>query len=156
MKSVISSYLQFIASAIFFLSIALCLFVSGCAAQRAAVAQDAQSKMVGMTKEQVLSCMGAPANKASEGQTEVWTYKSGNGATTVSSFSTANAMVSGTANAATGSGFGSSVSTASKRYCIVNVVMTSGSVSKVNYSGPTGGLITGGEQCAFVVRNCVQ
>ena len=28
--------------------------------------------MVGLSKEQVLSCMGAPASKAAEGATEVW------------------------------------------------------------------------------------
>jgi hypothetical protein len=28
--------------------------------------------MVGLSKEQVLICMGAPANKAAEGATEVW------------------------------------------------------------------------------------
>ncbi len=57
------------------------LAVSGCAFQRAQVAKVAQTKMVGMTKEQVLRCMGPLAQKAAEGQTEVWTYASGNGAT---------------------------------------------------------------------------
>jgi len=27
---------------------------------------------------------------------------------------------------------------------------------RVNYSGPTGGLITEGEQCAFAVQNCTK
>ena len=35
------------------------LVVAGCAVQRAQVAQDAQGKMIGLTKEQVLACMGA-------------------------------------------------------------------------------------------------
>jgi hypothetical protein len=38
----------------------------------------------------------------------------------------------------------------------VNVVMTAGRVSSVNYVGDTGGLITQGEQCAFAVQNCVR
>jgi hypothetical protein len=38
---------------------------------------------------------------------------------------------------------------------MVNVVMTDGRVSNVNYVGDTGGPITQGEQCAFAVRNCV-
>jgi outer membrane protein assembly factor BamE (lipoprotein component of BamABCDE complex) len=33
--------------------------------------------MVGLTKEQVLACMGPPASKAT-GATEVWSYPSGN------------------------------------------------------------------------------
>jgi hypothetical protein len=35
--------------------------------------------MVGMSKEQILKCMGPPASKAAEGQTEVWGYNSGDG-----------------------------------------------------------------------------
>jgi hypothetical protein len=35
--------------------------------------------MIDLTKEQVLSCMGVPAAKATEGASEVWTCNSGNG-----------------------------------------------------------------------------
>jgi hypothetical protein len=48
--------------------------LSGCAFQRAQIAQDAQANMIGMPKEQVLACMGPPVNKATEGKTEVWAY----------------------------------------------------------------------------------
>ena len=62
------------------ITIACCATVlSGCAIQRAQVAQDARAQMVGLSKEQVLGCMGPPANKAAEGQIEVWSYASGNG-----------------------------------------------------------------------------
>jgi hypothetical protein len=130
--------------------------LSGCALERAQVAQDAQGKMVGLPKEQVLSCMGIPAQKSVEGATEVWSYNSGNGSTVTSSFASANTMVSGNRYAASGSGFGSGLSVSSQKYCIVNVVMNNGRVSQINYSGPTGGPITGGEQCAFAVRNCAR
>ena len=40
-----------------------CFVVAGCAVQRAQVAQDAQGKMIGLNKEQVLACMGPPANR---------------------------------------------------------------------------------------------
>ena len=144
--------------------IALLMVLAGCAAERAIVAQDAQNKMVGLSKEQVLACMGAPASKAAEGQTEVWTYNSGNGQTSTFALSQATASVSGTGMAtgnmttasAVGSGTGTTFATTSQRYCVVGVVMAGGRVSRVNYSGPTGGLITGGEQCAFAVRNCVR
>jgi hypothetical protein len=36
------------------------------------------------------------------------------------------------------------------------VVMSGGAVSAVNYQGPTGGLITAGEQCAYAVDACVK
>jgi outer membrane protein assembly factor BamE (lipoprotein component of BamABCDE complex) len=47
--------------------VALGAALCGCAFQRAEIAQDARAQMVGMTKEQVLACMGAPATKAAEG-----------------------------------------------------------------------------------------
>ena len=122
------------------LPVALC----GCAIQRAQQASDAQTKMIGMSKEQVLACMGPPAEKAVEGATEVWSYNSGNGATVTS------ASVVGQR------GFASGLATTSSRFCTVNVTMMNGSVSRMNYVGPTGGLLTQGEQCAFVVQNCLQ
>jgi len=88
-------------------------------------------QMVGLSEEQVLTCMGPPASKASEGQTEVWSYNSGDG-TTVASGSVSYGNFSGVS---------------SRRFCQINVVMSGGAVSAVNYQGPTGGLITAGEQC---------
>ena len=41
-----------------------------------------------LSKEQVLQCMGVPASKAAEGETEVWAYASGNNYT--STFGTTN------------------------------------------------------------------
>jgi hypothetical protein len=106
------------------LGVALC----GCAFQRAEIAHDARAQMVGMPKEQVLACMGAPISKEAVGATEVWTYNSTNGAIVVNA----------------------------DRFCRVNVVMASGQVSAVNYLGRTGGLLTGGEQCAYAVDACVK
>src|SRR5438034_872554 len=106
---------------------ALCAGVAGCAVQRAQVAQDAQSKMVGLSKEQVLACMGPPANKAAEGATEVWSYASGDG-TTISS-GTAQYYHYGLASAS---------SRSSSRFCTVNVTMVDERVAQLNYLGPTG------------------
>jgi hypothetical protein len=100
--------------------------------------------MIGMSKEQVFACMGPPASKAVEGETEVWSFNSGNGATV------ASASVVGQ------NGFATGVARSSNRFCIVNVTMVNGSVSRMNYVGPTGGLLTQGEQCAFVLQNCVK
>ena len=52
--------------------------VADCGAERTQIANYAQNKMVGLTKEQVLACMGPPASKATEGAAEVWSYPSGN------------------------------------------------------------------------------
>jgi hypothetical protein len=72
--------------------------------------------------------------------TEVWSYSSGNGYT--------SAAVSG------GNGWATGVST--RRSCTVHVTINDGRVSRISYLGPTGGLLTGGEQCAFAVQNCTQ
>ena len=92
--------------------------VADCAGQRAQIANYAQNKMIGLTKEQVLACMGTPASKATEGATEVWSYPS------------------------------------ESRFCTVNVTMMDGRVKRMNYVGPTGGLLSQNEQCFFAVANC--
>jgi hypothetical protein len=139
---------------------ALATIGAGCSIQRAVVANQAQEKMVGLTKEQVLACMGPPAAKAAEGATEVWSYGSGDGRTTTvaSGVAQANATAYGGPGYASGTATGSSIGTATstRRYCTINVTMRDGRVSRVNYSGPTGGLLTPDEQCAFAVQNCTR
>jgi hypothetical protein len=110
--------------------------VASCAIERAQIAQDARTSMIGMTKEQALACMGPPANKGTEGATEVWSYPSGNGRT------------AGT--------YGNGTATSTSRFCTVNLTMTAGRISDVSYLGPTGGFLTAGEQCAFAIQNCVK
>jgi outer membrane protein assembly factor BamE (lipoprotein component of BamABCDE complex) len=120
--------------------VALCAALGGCAIQRAQEAQDARVQMVGMTKGQVRACMGTPANKASESSTEVWGYNSSNGMTVV------NSSYDRYGGTAVGSG----------RFCNINVVFSGGQVSAINYTGPTGGLLSAGEQCAYAVDACVK
>ena len=128
----------------------LCLLPS-CAIQRAQEATDAKIQMIGLTKEQVFACMGVPSQKATEGGTEIWTYPSGDGH--VATF--ANASVQAQGSNTTAYGTASTYGVTTMRFCTVSVVMQNTKVSRVNYVGPTGGLITQGEQCAFAVRNCL-
>jgi hypothetical protein len=142
----------------------LCVALGGCAVQRAVVANSAQEKMVGLSKEQILACMGPPAQKMAEGLTEVWSYNSGNDHVTAvgTGYAQTNGSINGQRTGAIYSATGSSTTTslssatASRRFCNINVVMNQGAVSRVNYSGPTGGILTGGEQCAFAVENCTR
>jgi hypothetical protein len=120
--------------------VALAVTLASCAIQRAEIAQDARAQMVGMSKEQVLACMGAPVSKAAEGATEVWGYNSGDGTTV--------------ATASFDRFGGTAVS--SNRFCKINIVFGGGQVSAVNYTGPTGGLLTAGEQCAYAISPCVK
>jgi hypothetical protein len=139
--------------------IALCIILTGCAVERAQVADSAQSQMIGMSREQVLACMGPASQRVTEGKTEVWSYGSG-GQTIAHAFgdsnTTGSAVISGNSIYGRASTKSSGTAIAERRYCVVNVVMASGAVSVVNYSGPTGGLLTGGEQCAYAVRGCVK
>jgi len=127
------------------------LLLSSCASskfQRAEVASQAKNSMIGMSKESVLACMGAPVQHATVGETEVWSYPSG-GDTNSFGNATASTNSLGYTNV-----FGSPSSL--HRYCVVNIVMTGGRVRAVNYNGRTGGWASQGEQCAFAVQNCVQ
>jgi len=134
--------------------------VLGCALQRAQDAENAKAKMVGMSKEDVFTCMGPPAQKSSEGKTEIWSYPSGNGYAEGVAVGNTFGGGTATANGNNATAYGSSVAIASgsseRRFCVVNLVIAHGKVTSVNYNGPTGGLLTKGEQCAYAIENCVK
>ncbi len=140
-------------------AVVLSLALTACAVQRAQTARDAQVQMVGMSREEVLACMGPPEHRATEGTTDVWSYSSGNGhvETVTRGHSTSHTSGHNTGAHSRGSGstFGSERTSSKARYCLVNIVLQSGQVERLNYSGPTGGLMSQDEQCAFVVQNCV-
>jgi hypothetical protein len=98
-----------------FWPIVICFALTACAIQRSQIANDAGSKMIGLSKEQVLACMGPPLNKGAEDGTEVWSYNSRN-----------NVTPAGNGN---------------ERYCTINVKMWNGRVGAVDYLGPGGGII---------------
>src|SRR5258708_7472942 len=97
---------------------------SACSIERAQQASQARSVMIGMPKERLLSCMGAPVHSVSAGNTEVWTYYSSNGQTDTSGSATAF-----------GNNFAFGSATSTTRSCKTDVVMSAGRVVRVNYSG---------------------
>ena len=99
----------------------LAVLLAGCALQRSQVAQEARASMVGMTKEQVFTCMGPAPTKASEGATEIWSYPSGNGyqssmvvANTDGNF---NATRSGNTVSGNVNTFGTASGISTRRFC---------------------------------------
>ena len=121
------------------------VIAAGCANSkfhRAEVAKAAQTQLIGLSRKDVLSCAGAPVREAKDDDIEFLTYVAGGDST--------GAAV-GVANSSTGV---ASVSS-HRRYCEVTFVLQRGVVTKINYSGRTGGYATAGEQCAFVVQNCM-
>jgi hypothetical protein len=142
------------------------LAASGCSIQRAQEAAQAGRSMPGLSKAQVLACMGVPAGQMASGSTEVWSYPSGgstenhavaqtygSGSGTYSGMTTGN-LTTGTYNES-GSATTLSVGRSYGRYCIVNVIFSGDTVASVNYSGRTGGLLTQGEECAYAVHSCL-
>jgi len=131
----------------FFSLCAACLALAllcGCEYQRSANAAAAKRDMVGMNKEQVLTCMGPPGKKAHVGETEVWSYRS----------SSSLGVKASDSQSYGGNKLGGGYN---KRYfCDVNVVMKNDQVAVVHYNGPTSaGLFTDDEQCGYAVEHCV-
>ena len=102
------------------------LALAGCASGRGTTANEAQSHMIGMSKEQILTCMGPPQSSYAVGSTEVWAYDSGG-------------QNAGTAQA-----------------CIVNVMMQGSQVIDIDYRGPAGALLSNDKQCAYAVEKCIK
>ena len=104
------------------------LLVSACGFQREQLAKDAPNLMMGASKDQVLACMGQPANKSTAGTAEVWSYNSGSGS--VEPFETGGEQ---------------SLSPAAKRpapaRCTINFTLVGGRVSKLSYTGPDGVMV---------------
>ena len=100
--------------------------------QRANIASQAKTALIGRTKQQILACMGAPPNRASAGDIEAWSYPSGGETSTIGFVGLSYSM---------------------NRYCVVSIVINGDRVSAVNYTGRTGTL---SEQCAFALENCVK
>lgn len=118
--------------------------ISGCARMhRAELATRAQTELVGMSKKELYVCAGVPARQERVDDLEFLTYIGGGDGTGVAV---------GTAVSNVGVG---AVST-QHRYCEVTFVLSNGIVQKVNYQGRTGGWASKGEQCAFVVENCLR
>ena len=115
--------------------------LSGCAYNRVKTAQAAKTGLVGISKGELLSCAGVPDKAMKSDGIEFLSYRSGGEA----SFS-ANTF------------YGYNTTTlvnSSYRFCDITITLRDDKVQSVKYSGKTGGLLTQGEQCAYVLQNCV-
>jgi hypothetical protein len=122
-------------------TIVTCGALAGCGLQRAQVASEAPTLMMGMPKEQVLACMGQPARKANEGPAEVWSYNSGDGSV--------DPMVV-RSESFTG------VPPSNQASCIVNITIAGGRVSKLSYLDPEGAPMKANTQCSYALQKCIQ
>jgi hypothetical protein len=124
------------------LGLTLVLALSGC--QPLEVDQVAQQSMIGLSKRDILACLGQPAQRVPAGQaTEIWTYVGGQ----MRGYGPQWAIGLNT-NLLPFTPGGS---------CDVVLVMTNARVSEVGYTavGGGGGLPLGRE-CVFPVERCVK
>jgi len=115
--------------------------LSGCKYNRVKTAQAAKTELIGISKGELLSCAGVPDKVASSNGVEFLSYRSG-GETSYS----ANTIYGYNATTFINS---------SHRFCDITITLKNDKVQRVSYSGKTGGLLTQGEQCAYVLENCV-
>ena len=99
--------------------------LTGCVYQRAEDAAAAQKSMIGASKAHVLDCMGKPDETLAYAESETLTYNS------------------------------HPADTNARLFCKVDIVVSDGVVSRVDYNGATGGVFTRDEQCAPMVARCI-
>jgi hypothetical protein len=118
----------------------LVLMMSACA-ERPEVDQIVQEDMIGLSKRDILACMGAPARRHALGEgTEIWTYAVGT-------------TTSDSPPWAAGLNFSALPPPAP---CDVRIVMTNAHVSQVGYEMPDGRALLSGRQCTFAVEACAR
>jgi len=122
--------------------------LAGCATgsmHRDDLASMAKKDMVGLSREDVLACMGPPRKKATEGGTDVWSYLS------------TDARGTHNGGKIKTSYYEHSSSSHDRNFCIVNVVLREGVVAKVHYLGPkASSFLNENDQCAYAVSACVE
>jgi hypothetical protein len=119
----------------------IALGLGGC--QPLEVDQVAQQSMIGLSKRDILACLGEPAQRVRAGQgAEIWTYAGGQ----MRGYGPQWAIGLNT-NLVPFSPGGS---------CDVVLVMTNARVSEVGYTAFGGSRLPLGQECLFPVESCVR
>lgn len=116
-------------------TLVLATALSGCALQRARVAREAEVRLIGMSETELLECAGAPASARRSGKLNFFTYHGGGDAIVAYARSELGIY--------------------RRRYCDATFTLRDGQVTALQYRGRTGGLLSGDEQCAFIVEDCL-
>jgi hypothetical protein len=123
------------------LAVIAALALGGC--QPLEVDQIAQQSMIGLSKRDILACLGQPAQRARAGQgTEIWTYVGGQ----MRGYGPQWAITLNT----------NLLPVAPSRSCDVVLVMTNAQVSEVGYAAVDGAALPLGQECLFPVESCVR
>jgi hypothetical protein len=122
-------------------SVMFALVLGGCAFKRSMEAENAKTKLIGMTKQAFIQCAGEPWEMRSYGATETLLYL--------------NDKKYRKGETIPGKVVYAVKSEIEGQYCEARVAITDGRVSAIRYSGQTGGAFTGGEACAPIVQGCM-
>jgi hypothetical protein len=118
----------------------LALLTGACSIDRNKTAEQAETKLIGLSQDEIYRCAGVPHREATLGQTRYLTYE--------------NQLSS--SNALTLPFIGGGLTQGNANYCRATVTLENGRVSSVNYSGATGSFYAGLEQCSYIVAACVK
>jgi hypothetical protein len=119
------------------------LALEGCEGQPLEVNQVAQQSLIGLSKRDILACLGQPAGRAAAGQaTEIWTYVGGQ----MRGYGPQWAIGLNT----------NLLPFASPGNCDVVLVMTNAHVSQAGYAAVDGQALPLGQECLFPVERCVK
>ncbi len=119
----------------------LLVLAVGACAEGPEADQIAQRDMIGLSKRDIVACMGEPATRRAPAEgTEIWTYASGTTTTSSPPW-------------AAGLNFSA---LAPPAVCDVRIIMTNARVSQVTYRMPDGSALPSGRQCDFAVQACAR
>jgi hypothetical protein len=114
------------------------LLVAGCSVNDSRIAESAQKRLMGMSEVELQSCLGAPDQHSTFGNTDILTYY----ATSTSTTSLSPPIIGGISF-----GFGG--------YCHATFQITDGHVSQILYSGEKNATLAPSAYCAPIVRTCL-
>lgn len=121
-------------------AIALLCSLGGCvegSRQDAEIAQQARAWLVGLSRDQILGCAGKPERIAGPARSESLVYSSASGDSSIVIGSSGGPVQK------------------SVHSCEVTFVMRDNWVVEVQYAGRTGNTLTPDEECAPIVRKCM-
>ncbi len=115
-------------------------FLAACV-ERPDADQIAQATMIGLSKRDILACMGEPVRRRAVGEgTEIWTF----------------APLPQTTDTPPWAAGLNLAASAPPGACAVRIVLTNARVSQIGYATPDGQGLPSGRQCGFAVRPCAE
>ncbi|MCW5751926.1 MAG: hypothetical protein KIT81_12330 [Alphaproteobacteria bacterium] len=126
----------------------LVLLVASCAArERQRTAELAQTQLIGMSREELLSCAGRPASRASGERVEYFVFVRREGG---------GDPLGSEPVGATG-GFSAPPSAGTPLRCEATVKLEQGRVATISYRGQSGGVLLNRQQvCGYIFERCVR